>query len=98
MGFPWKKLAQVGLTIVGTVVPGVSAIEEIAKAFPGMKGKAKQDAVVELVKASLQTLEGIKGGDLANDADVEQATRGVIDAVVGLQNLLARKAFAGAGS
>lgn len=92
MGFPWKKLASVGLTIVGAVVPGVSAIEEIAKAFPGLTGKAKQDAVVELVKAALQTVEGVKGSDLANDADVEAATRGVIDAVVGLQNLLARKA------
>lgn len=98
MGFPWKKLAQVGITIVGAVVPGVSAIEEIAKGFPGMKGKDKQNAVVELVKAALLTIEGVKGSDLANDDDVIAATRAVIDTVVALQNLLARKALAGAGT
>ena len=92
MGFPWRQIAQVGLTVVGAVVPGVSAIERIATAFPGMRGKAKQDAVVEIVKASLQASESVAGRDLANDADVEAATRGVIDAVVALQNIVARKA------
>jgi len=92
MGFPWRQIAHVGLTVVGAVVPGVSAIERIAAAFPGMRGKAKQDAVVEIVKASLQASESVAGRELANDADVEAATRGVIDAVVALQNIVARKA------
>lgn len=92
MGFPWKQIAHVGLTIVGAVVPGVAAIEQIARTIPGLRGKAKQDAVVALVRESLAAAEGLKGKDLVDDADVEQATRGVIDAVVALQNLLARKA------
>jgi hypothetical protein len=91
VGFPWKQVLNVGLMIAGAVIPGVGAVEQIAKTIPGMKGQQKQDAVVALVKSSLEAAEGISGKDLLNDADVLQATRAVIDATVALQNIIAAK-------
>lgn len=66
-------------------------IEQIAESIPGLKGKSKQDAVVELVKAALKSAEDATARNLANDAEVEAATRSVIDAVVALNNLLDKK-------
>lgn len=82
MGMPkWLKAV---VTIAGAVVPGVAQVEAIAKAIPTLKGKQKQDAVVELVKTGLQSAEELSGHDLANDAEVIDATRAVIDAEVAL--------------
>lgn len=94
MGFPWRNVFKIGITVLDTVIPGVRTIETIAQLIPGLKGKAKQDAVVELVKQSLEASEQFMGRDLAEDAEVEKATRGVIDAVVSLQNIIAQKAAA----
>lgn len=94
MGFPWKNILQTGLTVLGTIVPGVSAVEQISRALPQLRGKQKQDAVVELVKATLLTTESLAGRDLLEDPEVEKATRGVVDAVVAFQNILAKKAAA----
>lgn len=91
MGFPWKNLANIGLMIAGATIPGVAAVEQVAKAIPGLKGKQKQDAVFALVQSSLVAAEGISGKDLLDDADVAAATRGVIDATVALQNIIAAK-------
>jgi hypothetical protein len=57
-----------------------------------MKGKEKQDQVVALVKTLLGASNALTQRTLAGDEDVEKATRGVIDAVVALQKILALKA------
>lgn len=92
MGFSWKHVANIGLSVLGTIVPGVAAVEQIARGLPTLRGKAKQDAVVELVKAAVTASEQAAGRELLDDPDVEAATRGVVDAVVALNNILAKKA------
>lgn len=94
MKIRWNDVFKVGITVLNAVIPGVSVVETIARQIPALKGKQKQDAVVELVKQSLATAENFAAKDLADDADVEQATRGVIDAVVALNNLIAAKSAA----
>lgn len=84
----WVGMA---FAVVKAVVPGVAQIESVAKAFPNLKGKDKQNAVVELVKASLNAAEFITDKDLLNDPEVEKATRAVIDAVVAFQNVVNKK-------
>lgn len=96
MKFSWGGALRIGLSVLNTVIPGVSVVEGIARNLPSLKGKAKQDAVVELVQQALATAEGVAAKELANDADVERATRGVIDAVVALHNIIAQKAAAAA--
>lgn len=91
MKFSWGAALRIGLSALNTIIPGVSTVEAIARQIPGLKGKQKQDAVVELVRQTLATSEGFTGSDLADDADVEKATRGVIDAVVALHNIIAAK-------
>lgn len=91
MKFDFLQAARVAARIIGIVVPGVSAVETIASQFGSLKGKQKQDAIVEMVRASLATAESLSGRELAGDEDVERATRGVVDAVVALHNILARK-------
>lgn len=97
MKVDWKSMLHLGAKIVGTVVPGVAAVEQIATELTTMRGAQKQDAVVMLVRNALLAAEGLSAKDLLNDADVELATRRVIDAVVALQNVIARKAAAPAG-
>lgn len=92
MGVPWKNIFSIGMTVLDAVIPGVRQIEVIAGLIPQLRGKAKQDAVVELVKQALQTSETFMGRGLADDAEVEKATRSVVDAVVALNNILAKKA------
>lgn len=94
MKVDWRKLSHIGAAIVGVVVPGVVEAESAAWAIGGMHGKAKQDKVVDLVRAALLTANTVTERALATDADVEQATRSVIDAVVGLQKIVATKAAA----
>src|SRR5262245_9295262 len=91
MKFSWGTALRIGLLALNTIVPGVSQIETSARAIPGFKGKQKQDAVAELVRQALATSEGMAGRDLVDDADVDKATRGVIDAVVALHNIIAAK-------
>jgi len=83
-----KQWLETGLHIAAAFVPGVAQIEALARVIPSLSGKVKQDAVVELVKQSLQTTEGISNKDLLNDAEVEKAARAVIDAVVAFQNIV----------
>jgi hypothetical protein len=96
MGFPWKGVFSIAIGMLDVLVPGVRSVEAIARSFPTLKGKAKQDAVVEMVKQALDVTEGALGRDLAADADVEQATRAAIDAVVALHNIVAEKVKAAA--
>lgn len=86
-----KDIGRIGLAIAGAIVPGVGQIEAIIKALPGLKGPQKQDALVQLVKHSLETAEGLTDKDLLDDAEVEAATRAVIDAVVHLDNVVELK-------
>jgi hypothetical protein len=95
MKVDWRAVSHVAAAIVGQVVPGVQAVESIAWQFGSLKGKEKQDAVVELVRQSLAATEGITAKNLADDLDVEHATRAVVDAVVALHQVVARKSGAG---
>ena len=95
MKIDWRAVSHIGATIVGAVVPGVQVVEQIAWQFGSLKGAQKPDAVVEMVKQALAAAEGLTSKDLANDLDVEQATRAVIDAVVALHAVVARKTGAG---
>lgn len=92
-----KAFLNVGLAIAGAIVPGVGEVEAIVKALPGTKGQQKQDMLVELVKHSLVTAEGLTERDLLDDAEVEAATRAVIDAVVHLDNVVKAKRAARSG-
>jgi hypothetical protein len=52
-------VSHVAAAVVGQIVPGVQAVESIAWQFGSLKGKEKQDAVVELVRQSLAATEGL---------------------------------------
>ena len=80
----WLSL---GLKLLPFIVEAVNWVEKFITA----KGKYKQDAAVYMVRSSLAVAEVGADRDLLHDADVEAATRQVIDAVVALQNLIAKK-------
>jgi hypothetical protein len=94
MKVDWRQVSHIAGAIVGQVVPGVAVVEQLAWQFGNLHGTQRQDAVVELVKQSLSAAEGLTSKDLANDTDIERATRTVIDAVVALHNVVARKTAA----
>ena len=72
-------------------MPQIGVVETIAHTIPGLSGQAKQDAVIQLVMESLQASEELTDKDLLNDADVQKAMRGVSDAIVALENIIAAK-------
>lgn len=72
----------------GLVFGAMQSVEAVADA-PG--GRAKQDAVVASVQGMLPILDATMGSSLATDPDVVQAMRGVTDAIVAFENLVARK-------
>lgn len=78
---------EMGMKLFPFIVEAVNWVEKFVKA----KGKYKQDAAVYMVKATLGLVETGAGRDLLNDADVEKATREVIDAIVALNNLVTKK-------
>ena len=80
----WLSL---GMKLFPFIVEAVSWVEKFITA----KGRRKQDAAVYMVKATLGLVEQGAGRDLLNDDEVEAATRKVIDAVVALQNIVAKK-------
>lgn len=92
MKIDWRQVSHIGAAIVGTVVPGVAQVEQLAWTIGGMHGEQKQNAVVEIVQSALKASGTVLDRKLADDADVERATRGVIDAVVALQRIVAEKA------
>ena len=87
-----NKWVRFGLNLAGAAIPGVAQVEAISRSLPSLKGKAKQDAVIELVKASVLATESATERDLLNDPEVEKAARGIVDAVVAFQNVVAKKA------
>lgn len=96
---PWKTVFNVTKAIVETMVPEIAAAEDVVHEVIDLKsksGEAKQAAVLEAVKKSVAVAEGLSNKDLLNDPEVEKATKGAIDAVVALQNVLVKKAAAAA--
>lgn len=78
---------SVGFRILPFILAAIPAVEKFVKG----KGKEKQDAAIEMVATMLTAVEGAAGKDLLDDADVEAATRAAIDAIVALQNIIAKK-------
>lgn len=87
-----NRFVKIALQVASTAIPGAAQVQILAKSIPGLKGQAKQDAVLDLVKASLLTAESVADRDLLNDPEVEKATRAMIDAVVAFQKVLVKKA------
>lgn len=71
------------LRLVPLIFAAVSAVEKLAGA---RKGKDKQDAAVALVGDLLPIVEGAIGRDVVDDAQVQDAMRTTIDAIVALLN------------
>jgi|TARA_R110000824_G_scaffold260399_1_gene449060 hypothetical protein len=76
-----------GMKLLPYIVEAVSWVEK----FVTEKGQRKQDAAVYMVKSTLNLVEAGANRNLLDDDDVEAATRSVIDSVVHLQNLIAKK-------
>ena len=79
----------IGLKLLPYIVSCVNAVEQFLKG--GQRGEEKENAAVGMVHAILQTVEVGIDRDLLNDADVNRATREVMQAVVALQNVIASK-------
>ena len=73
-----------GMKLLPYIVEAVTWVEK----FITERGQRKQDAAVYMVKSILGIAESASARD---DDDVEEATRKVIDAVVALQNVVAKK-------
>ena len=76
-----------GMKLLPYIVEAVGWVEK----FITQKGQYKHDAAVYMVKSVLGIAEVGTARDLLDDDDVEAATRKVIDAVVALQNVVAKK-------
>jgi hypothetical protein len=94
MKIDWRAVSHIGAAIVGTVVPGVVQVEDMAWKLATLRGAAKQDAVVQMVRGALASANTLTERQLAEDPDVERLTRRVIDAVVALQEMIAKRAAA----
>ena len=79
-------------------LPYIVDAEQWVEKFITTKGQYKQDAAVYMVKSILGIVEKGADRDLLDDDDVEEATRKVIDAVVSLQNVIAKKKRESAGT
>lgn len=77
---------NIGVKIAGLVIGGIQAIEHL---ITGIKGKDKQDAVVQFTQDALAMIEGAAGKDVLDDAEVIEAERDFINAYVHLQNVIA---------
>jgi len=77
----------IGMKLLPYIVDAIQWVEKLVTT----KGQYKQDAAVYLVKSVLGIAERGADRDLLDDEEVEAATRKVIDAVVALQNIIAKK-------
>jgi predicted polyphosphate/ATP-dependent NAD kinase len=96
---PWKNVFNLTKAIVETMVPEIAIAEGVVREVADLKNKSgadKQAAVLDAVKQSVVVAEGLSDRDLLNDPEVEKATKGTIDAVVALQNVLVKKSQAAA--
>jgi hypothetical protein len=92
MKVDWRALSHITAAIVGTVVPGVVEMEDVAWKLGTLRGPEKQEGVVQMVRGALAAANTLTERQLAEDPDVERATRGVIDAVVALHKIVAQRA------
>jgi hypothetical protein len=76
-----------GMKLLPYIVEAVQWVEK----FVTQKGRYKQDAAVYMVKSILGIVETGVDRDLLDDDEVEASTRKIIDAIVSLNNLLAKK-------
>lgn len=77
----------IGMKLLPLIVEAVNWVEK----FVLRKGKAKQDAAIQLCLSMLTITEATLDKDILEDSEVEDAARKTIDAVVALQNLIAKK-------
>jgi len=82
------KWLAIGLKLFPYIVMAVEAVEKFVKS---VKGQPKEDAAVAMIHAILMTVETGADRDLLNDEDVNRATRAVMQSVVTLQNVIAKK-------
>lgn len=84
MGINFGKVFGGALKLLPLVIQAVGAVERLAT---GAKGKAKEDAAVDLVRDFLPLLEGAINRDVVDDAQVQAALRSAIQAIVALANV-----------
>jgi hypothetical protein len=77
----------VGLKLLPLIVEAVNWVER----FVTRKGKEKQDAAIQICVSMLGIAEAAIEKDIFEDSEVEAAARKTIDAVVALQNIIAKK-------
>jgi hypothetical protein len=77
----------IGMKLLPLIVEAVNWVEK----FVLRKGQAKQDAAIQLCLSMLAITESALDKDILADSEVEDAARKTIDAVVALQNLIAKK-------
>ena len=94
MHINWRQFSHIGAAMLGTIVPGVATVEELAWQIGGMTGAQKADSVVTMGTNVLASLNTIAGRTLADDDDVQRAIRAVVDAVVAFHKIIASKATA----
>ena len=78
---------SIGIKMLPYIVTCVDSVERFIKG----PGGQKEDAAVAMVPSILQTVEVGTDKDLLNDAEVNTATRKVMQAVVALQNVIKSK-------
>ncbi len=77
----------IGLKILPFIVEAVNWVEK----FVTRKGQEKQDAAIKMCVSMLGIAEAALERDILEDSEVEEAARKTIDAVVALQNIIAKK-------
>ena len=77
----------IGLKLLPFIVEAVNWVEK----FVTRKGAEKQDAAIKMALSMLGIAEAALEKELLEDAEVEDAARKTIDAVVALQNIIAKK-------
>ena len=83
------KWINVGIKLLPFILSCVHAVEGF---LTGPKrGEEKENAAVGMVHAVLQTVEAGLDRDLLNDEDVNRAVRQVMQALVALENIVAKK-------
>ena len=83
------KWINVGLKLLPYVLSCIRAVETFIKGKG--RGVEKENAAIGMVHAVLQTVEAGLDRDLLNDEDVNRAVRQVMQALVALENIVAKK-------
>ncbi len=86
----WLTVARIGASVVGQIVPGVSAVEALAESLGSVTGEQKKQAIVDLVKNTVLAGEGLTNTDFKLEPDLDKAVGAVVDAVVALHEIVAR--------